>query len=148
MSDNRSRDERDLIHLINYVHRAYRKAANRALAAQGLSDSQALPVLFIARLGDGVRPGTLAEQLGVEGPSLVRQLDQLVTAGLVARREDPEDRRAKTLHLTELGRTMAWTIEAMFRDVRARYLSSIPDQDLAAALRTLKSFEAALASGG
>ena len=85
------------------LSRAYRGAADKALADYGLSQATAWPVILAGRLGDGVRQGALAEALGVEGPSLVRVLDQLVAAGLMERREDPHDRRAKTLHLTEAG---------------------------------------------
>jgi MarR family transcriptional regulator for hemolysin len=55
----------------------------------------ALPVLHIARSGGGMRQGHLAEELGVEGPSLVRILDQLCAAGLVERRDDPKDGRPR-----------------------------------------------------
>ena len=49
--------------LLNFVSRAYRKVVNRVLATHGLSDSQALPILLLSRLGDGVRIGVLAEHV-------------------------------------------------------------------------------------
>jgi hypothetical protein len=63
--------------LLLRLARIYRREVNRALAEHGLSDAKALPVLHIARAGGGLRQGVLAEELGVEGPSLVRILDQL-----------------------------------------------------------------------
>lgn len=131
--------------LLNITSRTYRKVVNRVLNARGLSDSQALPILLIGRLGDGVRLGVLADHVGVEVPSLVRQIDQLCAAGLVERREDPSDRRAKTLHLTEAGRAQAAVIEALFRDVRSSMLRSASDDDLATALKVLRGFEKGLA---
>lgn len=130
--------------LLNFVGRAYRKVVNRVLATHGLSDSQALPILLLSRLGDGLRTGVLAEHVGVEVPSLVRQLDQLCAAGLMERRDDPADRRAKTLHLTQAGRAQAAVIETLFRDVRSRLLCHIKDEDLATTLEALMGFEAAL----
>jgi MarR family transcriptional regulator for hemolysin len=124
--------------------RIYRREIDKALAAHGLSEARALPVLQIARLGDGVRQGVLAEELGVEGPSLVRILDQLCAAGLVERRGDPTDRRAKTLHLSAEGRSQASVVEATVDAVRARYLSEVSDADLSATLRVLARFETAL----
>jgi len=141
---NRTHTEQALIMTINRLSRSYRRAVNRALAVPGLSDSQALPVLFLSRLGDGVRQGVLAEELGIEGPSLVRQLDQLQAAGLVERRDDPQDRRAKNLHLTEAGHRFAARIEAMFNELRGELLTGISDQDLATCLRVLHSFEQAV----
>lgn len=67
----------------------------------------------------------MAEELGVEGPSLVRVLDQLCIAGLVERRDDPRDGRAKTLHLTPEGDKLAAVIEDAVREVRAHLLSGI-----------------------
>lgn len=131
--------------LLNSVSRGYRKVVNRVLATRGLSDSQALPILFLSRLGDGMRMGVLAELVGVEVPSLVRQIDQLCAAGLVERRDDPSDRRAKALHLTEAGRARAELIETLFQSVRSRMLSHVSDQDLAIALKALGGFEQAIA---
>jgi MarR family transcriptional regulator for hemolysin len=144
MTQDRRRSEQDLIMLLNFVSRAYRKVVNRVLAAHGLSDSQALPILLLSRLGDGVRTGVLAEHVGVEVPSLVRQVDQLCTAGLMERRDDPADRRAKMLYLTEAGRAQAAVIETLFLDVRSRLLWHIKDEDLKITLTALKGFEAAL----
>jgi len=130
--------------LLNYVSRTYRKVVNRVLAARGLSDSQALPIIMIGRLGGGVRLGVLAEQVGVEVPSLVRQIDQLCAAGLAERQDDPTDRRAKVISLTEAGRAQAEEIEALFVEVRSRMLKQVGDDDLATALKVLRGFEATL----
>jgi MarR family transcriptional regulator for hemolysin len=144
MTEIRRKKEQELIMLLNYVSRAYRKVVNRVLATHGLSDSQALPVLLIGRLGDGVRLGVLAEHVGVEVPSLLRQIDQLCAAGLVERRDDPSDRRAKSLHLTETGRSQAAVIETLFLEVRSRMLGEIGDDDLATTLKVLRGFEKGL----
>jgi len=148
MTTQRRRNEQELIMLLNTVSRAYRKAVNSVLSTRGLSDSQALPVLFISRLGDGVRLGVLAEHVGVEVPSLIRQIDQLCAAGLVERRDDPSDRRAKTLHLTEAGRNQAVIIEALFLEVRSRMLKKVGDGDLATTLKVLRLFEKSVAGEG
>ncbi|CAN7388799.1 MarR family transcriptional regulator [Phenylobacterium sp. LjRoot219] len=124
--------------------RIYRREIDKALAAHGLSDARALPVLHIARLGEGVRQGVLAEELGVEGPSLVRILDQLCAAGLVERRDDPNDRRAKTLHLSDEGRALAAVVETSVDSFRRSLMGEISDADLSATLRTLARFDTAL----
>ncbi len=130
--------------LLNFVSRAYRKVVNRVLATHGLSDSQALPILLLSRLGEGVRIGVLAEHVGVEVPSLVRQIDQLCAAGLIERHDDPADGRAKMLRLTPAGQQQAALIETLFLDARSRLLWHIKDEDLATTLAALKGFEAAL----
>jgi MarR family transcriptional regulator, transcriptional regulator for hemolysin len=124
--------------------RIYRREVNRAVVEHGVSDARAVPVLHIARAGGGMRQGVLAEELGIEGPSLVRLLDQICAAGLVERRDDPTDRRAKTLHVTQAGRELAAVLEDLLRGLRERLMAEVSDEDLAATLRTFAAFEAAL----
>jgi MarR family transcriptional regulator for hemolysin len=136
--------ERTLTARLLRLARVYRREVNKALAAHGLSDAKALPVLQIARLGEGVRQGVVAEELGVEGPSLVRILDQLAAAHLVERHDDPHDGRAKTLHLTEEGRVLAGVIEGAVDSVRSELLKGVSAADLATAVRVMTAFEAAI----
>jgi len=124
--------------------RIYRREVNRCVRGHGLSDALSVPVLSIARAGGGMRQGVLAEELGMEGPSLVRLLDQLCAAGLVERHDDPNDRRAKTLHVTPAGAELAASLEALLRGVRARLMAAARDADLAATLRVFDAFDAAL----
>lgn len=137
-------DERAFAQTLLRLARVYRREVNRALAAHGISDAKAMPVLHIARAGGGMRQGVLAEEVGVEGPSMVRILDQLCQTGLVERRDDPTDKRAKTLHLTAEGQALATDVEAAIQVVRAQMLALVNDDDLAATLRTFAAFEAAL----
>lgn len=117
------------------IERAYRAVANQAVSHVGVSQAMAWPLVMIGRHGDGLRQGVLADILNIEGPSLTRSMDQLVQAGLVDRREDPADRRAKTLHLTEAGVAACETIEASLHAVRAEVFAGISDDDIAAFLR-------------
>lgn len=140
----RTLDERAFSQTLLRLARIYRREVNRALAAHGISDAKAMPVLHIARAGGGMRQGVLAEEVGVEGPSMVRILDQLCQTGLVERRDDPTDKRAKTLHLTAEGQALAKDVEDAVQVVRAQMLAGVSDADLSAALRTFAAFEAAL----
>lgn len=130
------------------LSRAYRGAADKALADYGLSQATAWPVILTGRLGDGVRQGALAEALGVEGPSLVRVLDQLVAAGLMERREDPHDRRARTLHLTDAGQALRAQVEDVLVELRRHLFRGIDAADLEACHRVFESLKAALGRGG
>lgn len=122
--------------------RVWRRAADEVVTAYGLTEATALPLLLIGRLGGDLRQTTLADALGVEGPSLVRLLDQLCEAGLVTRREDPTDRRAKVLHLTAEGRARAKAIEARFDALREAVFAPVGDDDLRAALNVLRALQA------
>jgi MarR family transcriptional regulator for hemolysin len=86
----------------------------------------------------------LADVLAIEGASLVRQLDQLVEAGLVERREDVVDRRAKTLHLTPAGTRARAKIEAALDTMRDSVFEGVSDADLEACLRVFAVLESRL----
>jgi MarR family transcriptional regulator for hemolysin len=117
------------------LQRAYRAAADRAVAHVGLSHALAWPLISIGRLGGGVRPGVVAESLGIESASIVRSIEQLVEAGLAERQADPADGRAKTLHLTDAGHEAWEQIEDALDALRSEAFAGISDADLAACLR-------------
>lgn len=117
------------------LQRAYVAAADRAVAHIGLSHALAWPLISIGRLGGAVRPGVVAESLGIESASVVRSIDQLVESGLAERQADPVDGRAKTLHLTAAGEAAWQQIEAALDALRASLFAGVDDADIAAALR-------------
>ncbi|WP_019142775.1 MarR family winged helix-turn-helix transcriptional regulator [Noviherbaspirillum massiliense] len=129
---------------LGHVSRAYKSAADRMVADFGLSQASAWPVLMIGRLGDGVRPGTVADALGLEPSSVVRVLDQLVDAGLVERREDANDRRAKTLHLTAEGRRCAARLEKALIPFRRNLFAGVARDDIEACMRVLQALDASI----
>jgi MarR family transcriptional regulator for hemolysin len=144
MNTARQAKERELTRGMLRIARIYRKEVNRSLTAYGISDAQAVPVLHIARFGGGIRQTMLAEEIGIEGPSLVRLLDQLCLHGLVERHDDSRDRRAKTLHLTAAGEALAVRVEAALQELRGRLLAPVSDSALEATLATLAALDAGL----
>jgi len=140
--------ERRVTTQIVRLARVYRREVDRALQGYGISDAQAVPVLHIARCGGGIRQHLLAEEIGIEGPSLVRLLDQLCGNGLVERRDDWHDRRAKTLHLTAAGEVLAARVEEVLTRLRETLLAPVGDADVAATARVLDVLDAGLAELG
>lgn len=143
MSENNG--ERAIIgHLLVGVARLWRRAADQALDDCGLSHATAMPLLALSRLGGNARQGVVADYAGLEGPSIVRIADLLLADGLVERNEDPDDRRAKLLTLTDKGRKRVGEIEDILRDLRQRLLTDLDDDDLHATARVLRALEASL----
>jgi len=129
------------LHLFRASH-LWRRAANKVLADSGFSTSAITPLMLLAELGDGLRQRELAEEMGVEGPSLVRVLDGLESAGLLERREDPCDRRAKTLHMTDAGRHLLVQVNEALNDVRQRLMADAAEADVETCYRVLSIIEA------
>ncbi|MCW5730641.1 MAG: MarR family transcriptional regulator [Alphaproteobacteria bacterium] len=86
--------------LMNEVARLMRLNFNRRAQSLGLSLAQWRALAYLSRQ-QGIRQVTLAERLEIQPITLARQIDRLEEAGLVARRPDPEDRRAFRLFLTD-----------------------------------------------
>jgi len=132
---------------LTHASRAYRAAADKVAADYGLSQATGLPVLVISRFGEnGVRPGVLAETLSLEASSLVRVVDQLIDSGLVERHEDPNDRRAKILRLTDEGRKTAERMDQALRPFRRKLFGAFEPADVDACLRVLSGLPDVIAN--
>ena len=132
---------------VTRVARYWRREIDQALGECGLSQATALPLLILSRRGNDARQGAIADELGIEGPSLVRVIELLVNEGLITRREDPSDRRAKILTLTDKGHDRVREIETAIAPVRELALSGIDPTELSTALRVLGQVEDALQGG-
>ncbi|MFM0738866.1 winged helix DNA-binding protein [Paraburkholderia xenovorans] len=142
MSKNLDTLRRTVSSTLIVAARKWRRTSHGVLAAFNVSEACATPLLTAGRLGEAVRQVTLADHIGIEGPSLVRLLDQLCAAGLMRRDEDPEDRRAKTVTLTDEGRAVTAKMEEELVTLRAQVLKGISRSDLEATLRVLAAFNA------
>ncbi|TKI05119.1 MarR family winged helix-turn-helix transcriptional regulator [Martelella alba] len=133
---------------LGLLHRAYRARADKVVAPMGLSTAMAWPLVLIGRHPEGIRPGNLSGKLGIEGPSLVRSLNQLVDADLVLRREDLADKRAKVLYLTPTGAAISSQIESLLNALRAELFEGLSDRDIRTCLRTFSLLAKRLDLGG
>ncbi len=124
--------------LVSQTARQWRRAVDRRLQPFGLTEATWLPLLRLARATAPLRQKDLAASLGLDGSSIVRLLDNLEQGGLVERREEAGDRRAKTLHLTAAGQATVDKVERVAREVRARLLAEIADRELAIATAVLE----------
>jgi MarR family transcriptional regulator for hemolysin len=141
MALSQSNVQAELGLLVARLARVWRRRADQALSAHGLSEATAHPLLILSRRGKCVRQGVLADEMGIEGPSLVRLIDLLAAEGLVERREDPTDRRAKMLHITALGEAKTEEITRVLRRVRAELLKGISGDELAVTYDVLRRIE-------
>jgi MarR family transcriptional regulator for hemolysin len=123
------------------IARRMRQAVDAELRVLGLTEATWRPLVYVRRLGDGVRQKELATALSIEGPSLVRILDNLERRGLIERRADESDRRARGIHLTRSGRELAKRAAKVGGEVQARVLANVPSAELEACQRVLAGIE-------
>ena len=122
----------------------WRREMDLGMRRLGLSDGTWRPLLYLGRMGGGIRQTDLAGALGIEGASLVRLLDALERGGLLRRQPDPEDRRSKVLQLTEAGRETLEQIESAYEGVSQRLLARIETHELEQCLHVFRKVELSL----
>ena len=94
---------REITRIAYLITRARRHDRVRTVAAVPLDRAAVMVLGQLAEAGP-VRPGELADRLGVEAPHVTRQVQRLQQAGYADRVPDPDDRRAQLIQLTPAGR--------------------------------------------
>lgn len=96
---------REFAFTINDVARMLRTFADYKAAQFGITRAQWVVLVRLDR-SEGLKQSELAEMLELQPISLTRLLDKLCDNGLIERRPDPVDRRAKRLFLTPAARPL------------------------------------------
>ncbi len=128
--------DEDLGALFARVTRRLIDAERPLLKAHGLS---MWGYVALSRLVDAPAPTqlALAEQMGYDKTRLIAQLDELAGAGLIERRPDPADRRARIIALTEAGRARHAAAQADIRAMESELLAGLSSAEQASLRRTV-----------
>lgn len=132
--------------LLAQTARHWRRWADNRLQRFGLTEATWLPLLRIARAEAPMRQKELARSLSLDGSSVVRLVDALEAAGLVERRGEEGDRRARVLVLTDQGRATVAQVEQVARAARETALAGLDEAELVIADRVLRHIGARLAA--
>ncbi len=124
--------------LVARAGRQWRRAVDRRLQPFGLTEAMWLPLIHLARAPDPMRQKDLAASLVLDGSSVVRLLDALEASGLIERREEGADRRAKIIVLTARGWSIIEQVEAASREVRNATLAGLSEDELGTATHVLE----------
>jgi MarR family transcriptional regulator, transcriptional regulator for hemolysin len=85
--------------ILNDVARMLKTYADYKASQFGITRAQWVVLVRLDRF-EGLKQAELAEMLDLQPITLTRLLDRLAECGLIERRPDPNDRRAKLLYLT------------------------------------------------
>jgi MarR family transcriptional regulator for hemolysin len=118
---------RELAFLLYDVGRLLRTLADQRVRALDMTRAQ-LAVLAALERGEGRKQSELAESLEIAPITLTRLVDRLCTGGLVERRGDPADRRAKRLFLTPAGRSLTERLSQLGEDLMTEVLAGFDEQ--------------------
>jgi DNA-binding MarR family transcriptional regulator len=133
--------------LVTDVARLIRAEMDRRIAGSGLSltPAESRTLVHAARAG-AVRQALLAERMGIEPMTLSLCLDKLEARGLIERRPDPDDRRAKVVHLTPAADEALVAIRPIAQALKADAAHGMDAEDWIRLCELLKQVRANLSS--
>jgi MarR family transcriptional regulator for hemolysin len=114
--------------LLNDAARLMRRDFERRTRSLGLTRAQWQTLFHLAR-NEGCNQATLADLLDVEPITIARTIDRLELSGLVERRPDPGDRRARLLFLGERAHPLLEELRALGAETREIALAGISDDE-------------------
>jgi DNA-binding MarR family transcriptional regulator len=117
-------DREDLGALSARVTRRLIDAERPLLAAHGLSMWAYIALSYLARQPAGTQLA-LAEAIRYDKTRLIGLLDELERDGLITRKPDPTDRRARTVNLTPAGKKRHAAAQADVRAMEDEFLGDL-----------------------
>jgi len=129
-------DRRDLGELFARVNRRMVDAERPLLEHHGLA---MWPYAVLTRLTEGEAPTqyALADDVGYDKTRVIAVLDGLEGAGLVTRRPDPSDRRARIITITAAGRRRQAAAQKDIRAMEDTILGELPASERSALVKAL-----------
>jgi MarR family transcriptional regulator, transcriptional regulator for hemolysin len=116
--------QREFAFILNDVARLLRTYADFKAAQFGITRAQWAVLVRLDR-HEGLNQSELAETLDLQPITLTRLLDKLSDSGLIERRPDPEDRRAKRLFLTPAARPLLERLGVLGEETMANALAGV-----------------------
>jgi MarR family transcriptional regulator for hemolysin len=115
---------REILFTISDVGRLLRTYADQKARLHGMTRAQWAVLLQLERR-EGLKQSDLAECLDIQPITLTRLVDRLCDNGLIERRPDPNDRRAKLLYLTAAARPLLERIAAQVEELAETVLAGV-----------------------
>ena len=119
---------------VETIQREMTSFARRARASAGRLHPE-LSLVSYTLLGhleesDGCRATDLAAHYALDKSTVSRQVAALERAGLIARRQDPDDHRVQVLHPTEAGADILAQVTVSRRQAFRERVADWPEEDL------------------
>jgi MarR family transcriptional regulator, transcriptional regulator for hemolysin len=118
---------REFAFSLNDVARMLRTYADYKASQFGITRAQWVVLVRLDRF-EGLKQSELAEMLDLQPITLTRLLDRLCENGLIERRPDPNDRRAKRLYLTAQARPLLEQLGSLGEELMTTALAGV-DRD-------------------
>ncbi|HUK02700.1 MAG TPA: MarR family transcriptional regulator [Steroidobacteraceae bacterium] len=114
--------------LLKDVSRIYTKRFEERAQGLELTLVQCKALIFLTK-NEGISQKRLAELIDVDPMSLVRILDRMEADGWVERQSDPDDRRARSLRVTQKAMPVVDQILQIAAKLRAEVLTGLSTEE-------------------
>jgi DNA-binding MarR family transcriptional regulator len=125
-----------MLQLLRTAERVER-ALERTLEGIGLSPAKLAVLGGLARAGGRLSLGDLAHHRSCVKSNITKLVDRLEADGLVARRDDPDDRRGVLAEITAEGRRLQAEGERLIEEAERSLTRELAAEDVAALRRIL-----------
>lgn len=110
--------------------RSARQILNENLRPLDLSSAEGNILLHLLTQGQVMKQDQLVEQLDISKPAVSRAIDSLETKGFVIRKQDPGDRRAHKIQLTNKAKKIGPAVETAYNQVYVVAVRDISKEEL------------------
>ena len=124
--------------LLKDASRLLRRRFEREIHDIPMTSAQLQIIAQLSR-NEGIGQAGLAARLDIEPMTLSRHVDRMEIAGLVERRQDPNDRRARQLFTTEKSRELLSPMRAVADEVYDQAQAGLSPEQRAALVEALET---------
>jgi MarR family transcriptional regulator for hemolysin len=136
--------DEQLAESLHLVAHGWRTELDRRLRPLGFSHSRWLLLLHLSR-HDGCTHCELAQHMGIEAATLVKQVDHMELEGLLKRCTSETDRRVKHLQLSAAGKKAVERIRSNASELRHEILGEFSKEEISTTIKVLHSIQNKLA---
>lgn len=141
MVDSSDEIEERFSNALHGTARAWRQTVDRRLKSLGLSQASWLTIAVAAKAHSPLSQSELADQLAVEGATMVAMIDRLAKAGFLVREPSTTDRRVKHIIVTAAGYRLYDKVKAEAAAVRRELLAHLDSGSIHATALILESLQ-------
>lgn len=125
----------DILRTIGSINREYNARANYPFKDYSLGRSHMEILFLLSQKKSSIKQ--LSQHLHVTSGAVTQLVDYLESAGLVSKKEDPQDRRSRLVSLTKASSCVVKDFEQDYVRAVALKFESLSDEDLAQLKRIL-----------
>lgn len=136
-----SEQDEPLGFLVHEAANAISQAYSAVMAPLGLTRPQVRVLVWVEQR-PGITQAELSELIGTSPMALTGLLDRMEAKNLVRRQEDPTDRRAKCLYLTDGALALQPEMQSLAAGFSEAVREGLTEEDIATAQRVLATIKA------